>query len=162
MNTKPISYFTRLRRQPKVDAVSFVASDISMDTPAISQKPTFVVAYLMLHSTNTHYIETLAELFTAEHAAFDYHVASNPLFFKFEEALQYLRFMGDSKLILKAIIPHTAVEGRFETLHVRTELLKIKHIYGGYTSAEANHFVINPCFDASILPLVKTYTVYDE
>lgn len=162
MNTKPISYFTRPRRLPKVDMVPLVAGEVGLDEPTMNRKPTFVAAYLVIHSSRTSYVETLAELFAAKHAAFDYHVASNPLFFKIEEATQYLRFMGDSKIILKAIIPHAAVEGRFETLHVRAELLKIKHIYGGYTSAEANHFVVNPCFDSSILPLVAAHTAYDE
>ncbi len=161
MNIKPISYFTRLRRHD-VDAASLVAGSIGMDTPRPNRKPNFVIAYLVLPSTHTDNIETLAYLFTAEHANFDYHVSSNPLFFQFDEAVQYLQFMGGHKLILKAIIPQTAVEGRYETLHVRPELLKLKYIYGGYTSVEANHFVVNPGFDQTILPWVKTQITYDE
>lgn len=161
MNIKPINYFTRLLKQPKTVPVQ-TAGEVRTDEQPISRPHSFVTAYLVLQSAKVDFVKTLAELFTTQQLALDCHVASNPLFFKFDEALQYLRFMGNNNILLKAIIPHMAVEGRFETLHVRAGLLKLKHIYGGYTSSEANHFVINPCFDPNILPFVKESMAYDE
>jgi len=162
MHIKPMNYFTRARRRPPISTIAVNPRLVGTDEQLLSGKQTFVVTYLVLPGTNANHVQTLAELFTETHASLDYHVASNPLFFKLEEAIQYLHFMGDNQIILKAIIPQMAVEGRFETLHVRTELLKVKHIYGGYTSIEANHFVLNPCFDASILTCVTEPNTCDE
>lgn len=161
MNIKPISYFTRLLKQ-SMTADAQAAGVVRMDEQLTGRPHSFVTAYVVLQSAKADFIKTLAELFNARHAEFDYHVASNPLFFKLDEALQYLRFMGDNNIILKAMVPHIAVEGRFETLHVRAELLKLKHIYGGYISSKTDHFMMNPCFDPSILPLVEESVAYDE
>lgn len=160
MNINPVSYFARLLKPAKPGGMQ--TATVRMDEQLTSRPHSFITAYLVLQSIKVDFAKTLHELFHTQHASFDYHVASNPLFFKLDEAVQYLNFMGDNNIILKAIVPHIAIEGCFETLHVRAELLKLKHIYGGYTSAKTDHFVINPCFDPSILPLVKERVVYDE
>lgn len=161
MNINPISYFTRLLKPAQADFMH-VAGSVCQEEQLTSRANHFVTAYLVLQSVKVDFVKTLYDLFNTKHAAFDYRVKSNPLFFKLDEALQYMHFMGDNNIILKAVVPHMAIEGRFETLHVRPELLKLKHIYGGYTSTKTEHFVINPCFDPSILPLVKESVVYDE
>lgn len=153
------NYFTR--RQIRSQTRMLPPLALTQDKLRLSRQ-NFVTAYLVLKNTNRDYLETLANLFTTQHTVFESHVTSHPLFFKLDEAKQYLNFLGDNPIILKAVVPQTAVEGRFETLHVKPQQLSLRHIYGGYTSEEANHFVVNPRFDASMLPFVKPYTVYDE
>lgn len=153
------NYFTR--RQMRSQVRSPQSLTMVQERQRLNRQ-NFVTAYLVLKNTRTDYLKTLGELFTAQHTGFDRHVASHPLFFKLDEAKQYLNFLADNPIILKAVVPQTAVEGRFETLHVKPQQLNLKHICGAYALDDANHFVINPKFDSSVLPFVKAYTVYDE
>src|SRR5262245_5165808 len=74
-------------------------------------------------------------------------VKKSVLFLKLDNALQYGRFMKNSHGLLRAYVPHHAIEGRTNGLTIKQGALAKKHIHGVYPGDKKGMIYIkNPEF----------------
>ncbi len=73
--------------------------------------------------------------------------AQSVLFLKLESALQYSRFMQNSHGLLRAFIPHHAIEGHTHGLAIKRGTLAKTHIHGVYPGdKKGSIYIENPHF----------------
>lgn len=84
-----------------------------------------------------------------------FHILDKPIFLQEEKALQYMQFVGGDHCIFHAYIPESAIEGHFDELQIKKEVLDKSHIHGCYPCyAKGEEYILNNSFDKSLLPLV--------
>lgn len=73
------------------------------------------------------------------------HLTESVVFLQLEKALQYSRFMQNNHLLVRAFLPHHAIEGHTHGLTIKKGILTKKHIHGFYPGKNSS-YIENPAF----------------
>lgn len=76
-----------------------------------------------------------------------------PVFLQQQLALRYSRFRHPQHIILKVVVPDTAVAGRSHNLLIRPGVITPQHVHGCFLGGKnQSTYLENPLFDPSLNP----------
>jgi hypothetical protein len=116
----------------------------------------YVKVFLIFDIGYKHRRADYLHFFTKFIKELDKKVATNPIFFNEDKALQYMRFIDSSRCVLTAYVPESAIEGQFDELSLKKGYLAADQIHGCYPCyAKGQEYLTNPTFNESLLNNVR-------
>jgi len=83
----------------------------------------------------------------------DQHLENCLLFLNKQNALQYSKFSQTNHVVLKAYVPHTAIQGKIQGLSLKKGVISKTHIHGCFPNfPKGNQYLENPHFDGKNFP----------
>lgn len=93
----------------------------------------------------------------------DEHLMNDLVFLNKQSALQYGRFVQRNHVILKAYVPHVAIEGRIDGLCLKKGFVKASHIHGCFpVPGKSTVYVKNPYFNEQNKPKFLHHHAFSE